>query len=159
MRERSGKERREPLKVLLVEDDPAHAELIRRNLEEQGFAGEIEHVTDGEAALDFLFRRNGWASRETRDPDLVLLDIRLPRMTGLEVLEAIRGADQLSAMPTVMLTTSEADADIRRAYSLRANSYLVKPLDPERFRALLRSLGLFWTLWSELPRSPMTVGP
>ncbi len=138
--------------VLLVEDDPAHAEIVRRNFAALDLNLRLDHVTDGEAALDYLWRKgpygdDGVAAR----PGLVLLDLRLPRLSGLEVLKAIRADEALEPIPVVALTTSSAEADIGQAYRLGVNSYVVKPLERTAFEALLASLGRYWLEWNEQP--------
>jgi len=141
----------EPAVILLVEDNPAHAELIMRGLEEGRVANRVVHVSDGEEALDYLFRRGDYADPETSPrPQLVLLDLRLPKVDGLEVLKEIR-ASSLNGMPVAILTTSEADADMARAYGNNANSYLVKPLDFNKFKVMLDDLGFYWLCWNRYP--------
>ena len=129
------------LSVLLVEDDAAHAEITRRNIEEldRGLRSFV-HVKDGQAALDHLD-----AVRSTGAlPDLILLDLRLPRLDGLEVLSRVKGDKELKHIPVVVLTTSEAPQDVSSAYARGANSYLVKPLDHSAYRALTRTLSSYW---------------
>jgi CheY-like chemotaxis protein len=133
---------REGLRVLLVEDDPDHAELVRRGLEEYGSRLELTHVADGESALAYLKER---APRRTPGrPHLILLDLRLPRMDGLEVLREIKAAPDLSDIPCVVLTTSRAEGDMLKAYRLHANSYLVKPGDYDRFVELIAGVERYW---------------
>ena len=136
------------------EDDPNHAELIIRNLIDNQVANQIHHVLDGEAALDYLFRRGEYADAEKSPcPHLVLLDLRLPKTDGQEVLREIKADDELRRIPVVVLTTSKAESDIARAYDNHANSYLVKPVDFDRFRQLMRDLGFYWLIWNQHPRS------
>ena len=142
----------EPLDILLVEDNPDHAELIRRSLRGHRVANRITHMVDGEAALDFLFQRGVDSDeRLRRRPHLVLLDLRLPRIGGLEVLRQIRACRQLDGTPVVILTTSDAETDMRAAYHHRANSYLVKPLEFEEFDQLMNDLGFYWLAWNRQP--------
>ncbi len=140
------------LKILLVEDNPAHAELIIRSLEAHDVPNRIYHVADGEAALNFL-QHNGQFSEilTSPRPDLILLDIRLPRIDGLEVLRRIRTNESLESIPTVILTTSGAEQDVLEAYKLHANSYLVKPLDFDQFMRLMNDLGFYWLAWNYRP--------
>ena len=130
------------LRVLLVEDDPDHAELVRRGLEEYRSRLELTHVADGESALEYLKER---APRDAPGrPHLILLDLRLPRMDGLEVLREIKAAPDLSDIPCVVLTTSRAEGDMLKAYRLHANSYLVKPGEYERFVELVAGVERYW---------------
>jgi CheY-like chemotaxis protein len=143
-----------PHAILLVEDNSDHAELITRGLKDHPVASKIVHVRDGEVALDYLFRR-----REYRDPEksprphLILLDLRLPRIDGLEVLQQIKAREDLRPIPVVILTTSEAEKDVELAYDHHVNSYLVKPLGFEDLTGMIRDLGRYWLGWNHLPRS------
>jgi CheY-like chemotaxis protein len=138
--------------ILLVEDDPAHAEIVRRNLETFRVANRIMHVEDGQAALDYLFRRNGYADAEAYPrPDLVLLDLRLPKVDGLEVLRQLKADEKLKRLPTVVLTTSSAESDMVNAYTHGAGSYLVKPVDFDKFTHLMEAFGFYWLAWNRFP--------
>lgn len=138
-----------PLSVLLVEDDLAHAEITRRNLRDFGDRlRELVHVEDGQEALDYLFGDGTVAPRGL--PDLILLDLRLPRVDGFEVLRRIKQAEQLRRIPVVVLTTSDAEIDVRAAYEGGASSYLVKPVDFEQFVAMMRAFGTFWLTHNRL---------
>ncbi len=142
----------QPVLVLLVEDNEDHAELLKRTLREAGDRIRIVHARDGEAALDFLGLSNPSAGRERNEiPGLVLLDLRLPRIDGLDVLRRIKGAQSLSPVPVVILTTSSAPADIDRAYHLHANSYLAKPVSYDHFSRLMQTLARYWTVWNARP--------
>jgi CheY-like chemotaxis protein len=139
----------EPLKILFVEDDPAHAELVKRSLEDHRVVNQIYHLFDGEEALDFLFGRNKYIEPETRfTPHLILLDLRLPKIDGLEVLKKVKTSNTLRKIPVVILTTSEAEKDVAQAYDNYANSYLVKPLDFDKFSQLIELMGFYWLLWN-----------
>ncbi len=141
----------EPAVILLVEDNPAHAELIMRGLEDSRVANRVMHVSDGEEALDYLFRRGDYADPETSpQPHLILLDLRLPRVDGLEVLKETRESS-LDGMPVAILTSSEADADMAKAYEYHASSYLVKPLDFNQFKTMMDDLGFYWLCWNRYP--------
>jgi len=141
----------EPALIMIVEDNPAHAELIKRGLEDGRIANRIVHVSDGEAALNYLFRRGDYADPASSPrPQLILLDLRLPRVDGLEVLKEIR-TSSLNGMPVAILTSSEADADMAKAYAYNASSYLVKPLDFTTFKKLLDDLGFYWLCWNRYP--------
>lgn len=138
-----------PLKILLVEDNPAHAELIVRGLKSNRVDNRIFHVIDGEQALDFLHQRNEYSDpADSPKPDLILLDLRLPKIDGLEVLKHIKTTDGLRSIPTVILTTSEAERDITKAYDNFANSYLVKPVDFSKFTSMMADLGFYWLAWN-----------
>ncbi|MBJ6724130.1 response regulator [Geomesophilobacter sediminis] len=142
----------EPLCILLVEDNPDHAELALRNLEESKLANKVFHVEDGEAALDFLHRRNQYADEQKFPrPHLVLLDLRLPKIDGLEVLKQIKTSEELQSIPVVVLTTSTAERDIAMAYQYHANSYVSKPVDFDTFSQLLRDLDYYWLAWNKRP--------
>lgn len=141
--------RGEPLTVLLVEDNPAHAELIMRGFAAHRIANTMRHVVDGEAALDYVFRRGDYADPEQNArPHVILLDLRLPRIDGLEVLRNIRESDEVKHIPIVILTSSDAELDVAKAYHLRANSYVVKPLDFNKFDLLMDDLGFYWLGWN-----------
>ncbi len=144
--------RGQPLIILLVEDNPSHTELVMHSFRKHRFANHIYHVSDGEAALDYLFQRGDYADPEKRPrPHLILLDLRIPRVDGLEVLREIKTNDKLCHIPVVVLTTSEADADVARAYEHRANSYLLKPVDFGKFTQLMNELGFYWLGWNRQP--------
>ena len=144
----------EPFTILLVEDNPAHAELVLRSFEDHRIANRIIHLSDGETALDYLFRRSPFTNpEESPRPHVIFLDLRLPRMDGLEVLKEIRASDDFHTLPVVILTTSEAERDVTRAYEQHTNSYVVKPLDFEGFTALMEDLGCYWLGWNFYPWS------
>ena len=141
-----------PMTILLVEDNPDHAELVKRNLEEFQVANHIKHVEDGEAALDYVYRRGAYSDHKNFPrPDLILLDLRLPRIDGLEVLKQIKRDLTLQAIPVVVLTTSDAEKDLAQAYEYHANSYVTKPVNFENFSRLLRDLGYYWLAWNKRP--------
>lgn len=143
----------EALEILLVEDDQDHAELVFRGLEDHLVANRITHVLDGEAALDYVFRRGEYTDAEKSPrPHLILLDLRLPKVDGLEVLKEIKADQDLLRIPVVVLTSSEFEDDIARAYDNHANSYLVKPVGFDAFRQLMRNLGFYWLAWNQYPR-------
>ncbi|MBI5381959.1 MAG: response regulator [Opitutae bacterium] len=142
----------EPLRILLVEDNADHAELVKRNLADSQVANRLFHVEDGEAALDFLYQRGAFADpAQFPRPHLMLLDLRLPRVDGLEVLKEVKSSPALLSLPVVVLTTSEAERDVARAYAYHANSYLTKPVDFGQFAALLKDLGFYWLAWNRRP--------
>lgn len=138
--------------VLLVEDNPSDAELTVRALKKQSFANEIFHVEDGEQALDFLFCRGEYSNRSIDQPvKVVLLDLKLPKVNGLEVLREVKANPATSRIPVVILTSSREDPDISTAYELGANSYVVKPVDFDDFIKAVQNTGLFWLLVNEPP--------
>jgi DNA-binding response OmpR family regulator len=142
----------EPLIILLVEDNPDHAELVMRNMENFKVANTIIHVEDGEAALDYLYGRGSYADRtQFPMPHLMLLDLRLPKIDGLEVLKEVKNNADLRAMPVVILTTSDAERDMAMAYEYHANSYVTKPVNFGEFSELLKDLGFYWLAWNKRP--------
>ena len=142
----------EPLDVLLVEDDPDHADLVTFSLmESPPKAKVVHHVSDGDAALDYLFRRGDFANPDQSPRlHLILLDLRLPKVDGLVVLQEIRTSsdEDLRRTPVVVLTSSEADRDTTAAYDCGATSYVVKPVDYEKFHQLVADLGYYWLVWN-----------
>jgi CheY-like chemotaxis protein len=137
------------VEVLLADDNPADAELIMLSLGAD-LVGRIHHVHDGEEALDFLLCRSGYAHRSLEPPPrLIVLDIKLPKISGLEVLEEIKRDPRTRAVPVVLLTSSRLEEDVARGYQLGANSYVQKPLQFERFRQIVRQLGAYWLAANE----------
>jgi len=142
----------EPLLILYIEDDAAHAEIGMRNLNEHRIGNKVIHLSDGQQALDYLFRQGIYSNPEDSPrPNLILLDLRLPKVDGIEVLEKVRKNDALRCIPIVILTTSETEADITKAYDLNVNSYLVKPLDFNNFSKMMESFGFYWMAWNKYP--------
>jgi chemotaxis family two-component system response regulator Rcp1 len=139
----------EPVELLLVEDNPGDVELTREALTEARVRNHLAVVSDGVEALRFL-RREGPHAGSPR-PDLILLDLNLPRMDGREVLAAIKRDPALRRIPVVVLTTSEAERDILEAYQLHANAYIVKPVDLDQFLGVVRSIESFWLAVVKLP--------
>ena len=149
MAEKTG----EPLHILLVEDNGAHAELVIRGMRDQPVINKIHHVSDGEKALDYLFGRGAYADPvQNPPPHFVLLDLRLPRVDGLEVLRTIKTTPSLLRIPVIILTSSDAEDDIAKSYDYHANSYIVKPLDFKTLTKLVKELGLYWLGWNANPR-------
>jgi CheY-like chemotaxis protein len=143
---------REPVNILLVEDNFDHADLARQGLQDLCAANKVFHVADGEAALDYLHHRGEFAeSRISPRPDLILLDLRLPKIDGLEVLRQIKESRTLRQIPVVVLTTSDGGPDVSLAYDRHANSYLVKPIDFSQFSRLMSDLGSYWLGWNRVP--------
>lgn len=145
----------EPVVILLVEDDPAHAEIVRRNLEDFRVANRLVHVSDGQSALDYLYGEGVWSGGSSipQRPIVVLLDLRLPKVDGLEVLRRIKNDENLKSIPVVVLTTSAAESDITKAYDANVNSYLVKPLELKQFVELIASLGYYWLACNKKPEA------
>ncbi|WP_166846887.1 response regulator [Isoptericola sp. BMS4] len=138
------------IEVLLVEDDPGDVLMTREAFEEHKVANRLSVVSDGVSAMAFL-RREGEHADAPR-PDLVLLDLNLPRMDGREVLAAVKADEELRHIPVVVLTTSEAEEDVLRSYSLHANAYVTKPVDFERFIEVVRQIDDFFVSVVRLPR-------
>lgn len=130
--------------ILLVEDDPAHAELIKIGLFDRGFAGQFVHIADGRAALEYLRRQGAYAEVTEGLPDLILLDLRLPSINGLEVLKEIKSDEMLMLIPTIILTTSCVEEELREAYRRKANGYLVKPAGFDEFSYMLGATQEYW---------------
>ncbi len=139
----------EPIEVLLVEDNPADVRLTQEALLEVKLSNTLYVVTTGEEALDYLFRRDAHADRNR--PDLILLDLNLPRLSGHEVLAAIKGDENLKRIPVVILTSSDAERDVVRSYDRHANSYIQKPVDMDGFIKIVSSLEDFWFSIVKLP--------
>jgi CheY-like chemotaxis protein len=140
----------EPLLILYVEDDPAHAAFTIRYFKKSRIGNRIVHLTDGRQALDYLFCLGKYSNGENSPrPHIILLDLRLPKIDGLEVLKAIKLDEKLRSIPTVILTTSEAETDVAKAYHFYANSYLVKPLDITKFSNMIESLEFYWMVWNK----------
>ena len=138
------------LRILLVEDNPADAELTMDALRECHLVNQVQWVKDGAEALDVLFGSIASAA-ESRRLKLVLLDLRLPRVDGLEVLRRVRADERTRRLPVVVLTSSHEEIDVVRAYDLGANSYLVKPVESEAFMKAVGEMGLYWMLLNKLP--------
>ncbi len=143
----------EPILVMLVEDNIDHAELVIRTLEDHRISNRIQHFTDGQSALDYLLRQGEYSDPQSSPrPHIILLDLRLPRVDGLVVLNKIKENPELKAIPVIVLTTSEAERDVTRAYDHYVNSYLVKPVGFEEFSKLMNDLGFYWLGWNTHPR-------
>ncbi len=137
---------------MFIEDDPAHADITMRNFKKNRISNKVIHLWDGQQALDYLFRQGEYSDPEKSPlPHLILMDLRLPKVDGLEVLEKIRTNKLLKCIPTVVLTTSEAELDITKAYDYNVNSYLVKPLDFNKFSNLIEAFGFYWVVWNKYP--------
>jgi two-component system, response regulator len=138
--------------ILLVEDNPSDAKLTLRALAKGKISNHVVHVKDGQAAIDYLFCEGVFAGRDPLDPPrVVMLDIKLPKIDGLEVLRRIRNDPRTAPIPVVLLTSSNLDRDIIRGYELHANSYIVKPVDFVQFAAAVKNVGLYWLLVNTPP--------
>jgi CheY-like chemotaxis protein len=142
-----------PFRILHVEDDDVHAELVRRTLMREVPAIELERVADGAEAQERLFGGHGHPQ-----PDLILLDLKLPKVDGHEILAMVKGDERLRVIPVVVLTTSDQEADVQRAYAEHANSYLVKPVSFPQFRSLLAQLKQYWMTWNRAVPPARAVG-
>lgn len=143
----------EPIVILMVEDNVDHAELILRCFEEHRIANRIVHVTDGEAALNYLQGEGEYSDRTANPlPSVILLDLRIPKVDGLQVLTQIKHDEELKHIPVVVLSSSENEKDILTAYKNYVNSYVVKPLDYDKFIRLMEELNFYWLGWNKGPR-------
>jgi CheY-like chemotaxis protein len=142
------------LNLLLVEDDPAHAEIVKRNLADFHVPTRLVHVTDGQEALDYLdLKVSSGSPPEQPRPDLILLDLRLPKVDGLEVLAHLKAKPELRDIPTIILSTSATESDMVKAYAKGASSYLVKPVAFDKFKSLMEAFGFYWLAWNQYPES------
>ena len=133
------------LPILLVEDNPDHAELIKISIRNNNLANDIIHLKDGEQAIDYIFKKGEYAERsDVYEPVLILLDLRMPKMDGLEVLKIIKTNESTKHIPVIVLTTSANEADVIQAYKYHVNSYLVKPVSFESFAQLMKKMGFYW---------------
>ncbi|HEV2693006.1 MAG TPA: response regulator [Verrucomicrobiae bacterium] len=135
------------VEVLLVEDNARDAEMALRTLRKRNLANSIVHVKDGQEAIDWLFGEGAYANRDcSKPPKVVLLDLKLPKLDGLEVLRAIRGNERTRLIPVVLMTSSGEERDVIESYKLGVNSYVIKPMDFEGFSAAVAELGHYWLL-------------
>lgn len=138
--------------ILLVEDNPRDAELTTRALKRRNLANQLFLVEDGAQALDFIFCQGTYKTREvSHTPKVILLDLKLPKLNGLEVLKAIKADERTRSIPVVILTSSREDPDIKAAYELGANSYVVKPVDFDSFLEAMSHIGFYWLLVNQAP--------
>jgi DNA-binding response OmpR family regulator len=138
-------------RVLLVEDDARDVELTLAALDEHNLANEVLVVNDGESALDYLYRRGSFRMRASGNPAAVMLDLKLPKLDGLEVLRRMRQDENLKMIPVVMLTSSREERDVVESYRLGVNAYVVKPIDFHDFVSAVKEVGLFWAIVNEPP--------
>ena len=143
---------REIRTILLAEDSPADAEMAIDALREAKLANPIVHVEDGVEALDYLLCRNSFSGRAKGNPAVVLLDIKMPRLDGLEVLKTMRDTDDLKRVPVVILSSSREERDLVHSWNLGVNAYVVKPVDVSQFFVAVQTLGQFWAVLNEFPQ-------
>jgi len=142
------------VEILLVEDNPNDVELTLHALQQQNVANRIHVVRDGAEALDFMFCSGAYAGRSASDrPKVVLLDLKLPKVDGLEVLRRLKSEERLRTIPVVVMTSSREERDLVESYRLGVNSYIVKPVDFQQFSEAVRQIGLYWALLNEPPIS------
>ncbi len=138
------------IEILFVEDSLDDAMLTIRALKKSGFTNKLHHVTDGAEALEFIYCKGIYAVRNIKNhPKLILLDLKMPKVSGLQVLERIKSDPELRSIPIVMLTSSNEGPDIERCYALGANSYIVKPVDSDNFFHAIKEIGLYWMVLSQ----------
>lgn len=141
------------VEILLVEDNPADAELTLNALQENNLSNRIEWLHDGVEAMDFLFGTGVYAGRDiNKTPKVILLDLKLPKVDGLEVLRRIKADERTRTIPVVVMTSSHEERDIVESYKLGVNSYIVKPVDFEQFTEAVRALGMYWVLLNQPPQ-------
>lgn len=141
----------EYVEILLVEDNPTDAELAIRALRKKNLANNLVWVRDGAEALDFVFCKGQYQDRANGTPKLILLDLKLPKVDGIEVLRKIKADPDAKSVPVVMLTSSQEERDIVDSYELGVNSYIVKPVDFEKFLDMVAQVGLYWSLVNKVP--------
>lgn len=142
-------------RILLVEDDPSDVELTLEALAEYNLANEVAVVRDGEMALDYLHRRREFKGRPDENPAVMLLDLKLPKVDGLEVLKRVKSDERLRMIPVVVLTSSQEEKDMMRSYKLGVNAYVVKPVDFHEFINAIKELGVFWGIVNQPPPGSM----
>ena len=138
-------------RILMVEDDPKDVELTLTALEEYNLANEVVVTRDGQDALDYLYCRGQYSARASDNPAVLLLDLKLPKVDGLEVLHQIKSDDRLKMIPVVVLTSSREERDMMRSYQLGVNAYVVKPVDFHEFVNAIKELGVFWAVINQPP--------
>jgi two-component system response regulator len=137
--------------ILLVEDSQADAEMTMDALSDAHLVNPVVHLEDGVDCLDYLYARGAWAEREAADPAVVLLDIKMPRMSGLEVLKTMRADERMRRIPVVILSSSREESDLARSWDLGANAYVIKPVDVDQVFEAVRTLGQFWAVLNQAP--------
>lgn len=140
------------VEILLVEDNPRDAELTQRALKQHRLANRLVHVKDGQEALDWIFRSQAGEKAAMHQPKVVLLDLKLPKVDGLEVLRRIRSDSRTKLIPVVVLTSSRQESDVIKSYKLGVNSYIVKPVDFDNFAAAIAEIGHYWVVVNQGPQ-------
>jgi len=141
----------EQVEILLVEDNPLDAELTMHGLKDEKLANNITWVKDGQQALDYIFRRGEYTQRKNPDPRLILLDLKMPRVDGIEVLRAIKADESTRRIPVVVMTSSQEESDVAKSYDLGVNSYVVKPLDFTLMTDIAKKAGFYWLAVNRSP--------
>jgi CheY-like chemotaxis protein len=147
-----------PKQILLVDDSPSDTELAIDALRQYHLGNEVISLRDGAEALDYLYRTGKFAGRATADPAIILLDLKMPKVDGLEVLRRIKGDPKMKIIPIVMMTSSREESDLVQSYQLGVNGYIVKPLNFHEFVEAIRVLGAFWVVLNEQPKSNQPSG-
>ncbi len=144
----------QPIEILFIEDNPHEAELTIRSLKKHNLANTLKHIDDGAEALDFIFATGVYADREfSPNPKLIILDLKLPKIDGLEILRKIKSDQRTQSIPVAVLTSSKEEKDIIESYKLGVNSYIVKPVNFESFSKAVAELGLYWIILNQSPHS------
>src|ERR1700719_4476959 len=146
-------------RILMVEDDPKDVELTLTALEDYNLANEVVVTRDGEEALDYLYCRGSFETRSSENPAVLLLDLKLPKVDGLEVLQQIKSDEKLKLIPVVVLTSSHEEKDVVASYKLGVNAYVVKPVDFHEFVNAIKELGVFWAVINEPPPGSVKKAP
>jgi CheY-like chemotaxis protein len=142
------------VEILFIEDNPHEAELTILSLKKHNLANKLKHIDDGAEALDFIFSKGPYRDRSNSpDPKLIILDLKLPKVDGLEILRQLKGDDKTKQIPVVVLTSSQEEKDIVESYRLGVNSYIVKPVNFETFGKAVADLGLYWVILNHRPES------
>jgi two-component system, response regulator len=140
------------VEILLVEDNPNDAEMVIKALEKNKISNKIFHISDGEEALDFIFAREKYIGRKNDlKPKVILLDLKLPKVSGLEVLKALKSDPVTRIIPVIVMTTSREESDMIESYQIGVNSYIVKPVDFDKFVEAIKVIGMYWLLLNQLP--------
>jgi len=145
-------------RILIVDDSPKDVELVIAALAEKNLANEVDVAEDGEEALDYLYKRGKFIDRENSNPTVILLDIKMPKMNGIEVLKHIRSVPEFKMIPVIMVTSSHEERDLVESYKLGANSYVVKPVDIVQFIDAIKTLGQYWVVINQLPPKHLQKG-